>query len=84
MAELGQYAYKLGYDLGNFESWYSSLDFVIRRNAGMKTVKESYYRGVEERAKRAKKLIVYAYLFKVQEILAKHIQQFILLKIQKS
>lgn len=56
MSELDQYAYKLGYELGNFESWYSSLDFIVRRNAGMKTVKESYYRGVEERAKKGEEI----------------------------
>lgn len=56
MAELDQYAYSLGYELGNFESWYSSLDFIVRRNAGMKTVKESYYRGVEERAKKGEEI----------------------------
>ena len=56
MAELDQYAYDLGYKLGSFESWYSSLEFAIRKNAGMRTIKESYYRGVEERAKKGEEI----------------------------
>lgn len=49
MAELDISARKLGYDLMDFNSWYSSLDFGIRCNAKMKTVRESYYYGVKNR-----------------------------------
>lgn len=42
-------AYSLGYELKNFLSWYSSQPFTVRSNAKMKTIRESYERGVEAR-----------------------------------
>ena len=41
--------YKRGYDLKDFNDFYSSLDFRIRSHCKMKTIKESYFRGIEER-----------------------------------
>lgn len=41
--------YDKGYDLEDFNSLYNSLSFRIRSNCKMKTIKESYYRGIEER-----------------------------------
>lgn len=49
MINLDKQAYELGYNLGDFNGWYDSLDFLIRSHAKMRTVKESYYRGVEAR-----------------------------------
>lgn len=42
-------AYQLGLELGNFKKWFGSLDFKTRDHTSMKTVKASYYRGVEDR-----------------------------------
>lgn len=44
-------AYNTGYELKDFDAWYNSLDFNVRSNAKMKTVKESYYRGVNAKIK---------------------------------
>ena len=44
-------AYNTGYELKDFDTWYNSLDFNVRSNAKMKTVKESYYRGVNAKIK---------------------------------
>ena len=44
-------AYNTGYELKDFDAWYNSLDFNVRSNAKMKTVKESYYRGVSAKIK---------------------------------
>lgn len=51
LAELDKKAYKLGYELGNFHSWYENLSFVIRAHSKLKTVKESYDFGVAKRIK---------------------------------
>lgn len=48
LAELDEEAFKLGYELKSFEDWYNALSFSIRSNAKMKTIRESYNRGVEE------------------------------------
>lgn len=42
-------AYKLGYELKNFSEWYGSLPFNVRSNAKIKTIRESYERGVDAR-----------------------------------
>ena len=42
-------AYKLGYELKNFTEWYDSQPFNVRSNAKMKTIRESYDRGVNAR-----------------------------------
>lgn len=49
MAVLDEQAYALGYELGNFEAWYESQAFAIRSNVKMRTIQESYYRGVKKR-----------------------------------
>lgn len=51
MADLDAYAYQLGYNLGDYDTWYDSLAYGIRKNAGFKTIKESYYRGSQKRLK---------------------------------
>lgn len=49
LAGLDGYAFELGKGLGDFAAWYNDLSFFERSNAKMKTIKESYFRGVEER-----------------------------------
>lgn len=45
-------AYKLGYDLKNFDEWYGKLPFVVRSHPKMKTIRESYDRGVNARVEK--------------------------------
>lgn len=49
MAEIDNIAYTLGKELGNFDKWYSTLSFEVRSHSKMKTVRESYNRGVNDR-----------------------------------
>lgn len=49
LAQLDEDAYKLGYGLGDFDDWYGAQHFKVRSNAEMKTIKESYERGVNKR-----------------------------------
>lgn len=42
-------AYALGLSLEDFNEWYGSLPFSVRAHAKMKTIKESYQRGIEDR-----------------------------------
>ena len=49
LVEIDDIAFNLGYDLRNFEDWYNSLPFNIRSNAKMKTIRESYFRGVKKK-----------------------------------
>lgn len=49
LAKLDEDAYKLGCELGDFDAWYGALPFNVRSNAKMKTVKESYERGINKR-----------------------------------
>lgn len=49
MAQLDTLAYELGQKLEDFLKWYGNLDFMIRSHAKMRTVRESYYRGVQDR-----------------------------------
>ena len=49
LVELDDIAYKLGYDLKNFDTWYNSLNFNIRSHSKTKTIRESYNRGVSAR-----------------------------------
>lgn len=42
-------AKQMGYEMKNFESWYDSQPFIVRSNAKMKTIRESYERGVNMR-----------------------------------
>lgn len=48
--QLDSTAYSLGQDLKDFNSWYTTLPFEIRSNPKMKTVSESYFRGIRDRA----------------------------------
>lgn len=49
MSEIDDVAFNLGKELMDFSEWYDSLDFMIRSHSKMKTVKESYQRGVDRR-----------------------------------
>lgn len=49
LVELDEIAFKLGKDLKNFEEWNNTLPFTVRSNAKMKTIRESYSRGVDSR-----------------------------------
>lgn len=50
MIDLDQEAYQLGYTLHDFDDWYGRLPFAVRSHQRMRTVRESYYRGVTARA----------------------------------
>lgn len=41
--------YNGGYDLKDYNSLYNSLNFSLRSHCKIRTIKESYYRGIEER-----------------------------------
>lgn len=43
--------YDRGYDLKDFDTLYDSLNFDLRSHSKIKTIKESYYRGIEARLK---------------------------------
>ena len=49
LASLDAYAFTLGEQLGDLARWYNNLNFFERSSAKMKTIRESYFRGVEER-----------------------------------
>lgn len=51
LAELDAYAFELGKRLGDSDAWYNDLTFWARSNPRMRTIRESYSRGVEERLK---------------------------------
>lgn len=48
LIQLDAAAYELGQKLGDFNAWYGSQPFVVRSNTRMRTVRESYNRGVED------------------------------------
>lgn len=49
LAKLDEEAYKLGYELKSFDNWYNALSFNVRSNSKMKTIEQSYQRGVRKR-----------------------------------
>ena len=49
LEELDKNAFELGYKLKNFSEWYNSLPFAVRSHSKMKTIEESYSRGVQVR-----------------------------------
>ena len=49
LAALDQDAYDLGYALKNFSQWYDVQPFAVRSHVKMKTIRESYERGVNAR-----------------------------------
>lgn len=49
LATLDQDAYNLGYEMKNFAQWYDAQPFTVRSNAKIKTIQESYERGVNAR-----------------------------------
>lgn len=56
LISLDKEAYDKGFELADFEDWYNALGFVVRSNAKMKVIKESYLRGVETRIRENKSL----------------------------
>lgn len=46
---LDREAYDLGHDMGDFAAWYDAQPFIVRSCTKMRTIKESYDRGVEAR-----------------------------------
>lgn len=50
LIHLDQDAYQLGYHMRNFDDWYGNLPFAVRSHQSMKTIQESYYRGITARA----------------------------------
>ena len=50
---LDKEAYQMGYELKDFDAWYGSLPFVVRCNTKMRVIRESYDRGIKERAKQS-------------------------------
>lgn len=57
LEQLDKDAYQLGYEMKNFNAWYNSQPFVIRSNAKMRTIRESYNRGVEVRIEENQELL---------------------------
>ena len=51
LVSLDREAYDLGYELKDFDEWYGEHGFNVRSNPKMKTIKESYVRGVDARIK---------------------------------
>lgn len=49
MIALDNEAKKIGHELKDFDEWYDSLPLIVRANAKMKQIKESYLRGVAQR-----------------------------------
>lgn len=49
LAALDQEAYDLGCKMGNFDAWYGLQPFIVRSSTKIKTIRESYSRGVEVR-----------------------------------
>lgn len=49
LAALDREAYGIGHDLGDFDGWYGALPFAVRAHAKMRTIRESYNRGVDDR-----------------------------------
>ena len=49
LVSLDDQSFQLGYDLKDFDAWYDDLPFSVRSNAKMKTIRESYDRGVRKR-----------------------------------
>lgn len=42
-------AFQMGYEMKNFNEWYDAQPFIVRSNAKMKTIRESYERGIANR-----------------------------------
>ena len=57
LAALDQDAYSLGYEMKNFSQWYDAQPFAVRSHTKMKTIRESYERGVEARIEEGRAVI---------------------------
>lgn len=51
LTELDELAKQMGYELKDFDEFYDSLSFQIRSNTKMRTIRESYERGVAKRVR---------------------------------
>jgi hypothetical protein len=49
LAKLDKQFFDWGHDLKDFNALYNSLNFIERSNSKIRTIKESYYRGIEDR-----------------------------------
>ena len=47
--QLDKEAFDLGYQLKDFDDWYNKQPFNVRNNSRMRTVKESYSRGIDQK-----------------------------------
>ena len=55
--ELDKIAFNLGYELKDFNEWYNALSFMVRSNAKIKTIRESYNRGVDARIEKQSEIL---------------------------
>ena len=46
LIDVDQAAYNLGYTMQDFDNWYNGLSFAVRSSAKMRTIRESYERGI--------------------------------------
>ena len=49
LTELDELSFKMGYEMNDFSEWYNTLPFSVRSHGKMKTIRESYDRGVDLR-----------------------------------
>lgn len=56
MAQLDKDAFNLGHELGNFTNWYNAQPFSVRSNSKIKTIKESYDRGVQSKLEEGREI----------------------------
>lgn len=49
LMKLDSEAKKIGYQMGDFDSWFDHQPFLVRSSSKIKSIKESYLRGVAER-----------------------------------
>lgn len=56
LVALDKSAYELGLELKDFDAWYDSQPFIVRSNAKMRVIRESYNRGVEQRVRDHKEI----------------------------
>lgn len=56
MIQIDKEAEELGYNLKDFTDWYDDLPFVVRKKSDMKTVRDSYERGIQKRVNENNKI----------------------------
>lgn len=50
-------SFQLGYEMKSFADWYNALPFVARNSARMKTIRESYDRGIDKRLEEKQEVV---------------------------